>query len=265
MTYSSLKKLVLRVFPPGIVRAIRAIINQRGSRTAYFAAQTWPNVFESWHRRRAFQAIYNQGRWGSEPGGMFHSGPGSRGEVVDVYLARMSQVIEQQQRDLNRPVTVVDLGCGDFKVGRQLLSIVPGTVYIGCDIVPELIQHLAATTLDPLISFRTIDIVTDSLPAGDICLVRQVFQHLSNSEVSRALSKLKQYSAVYVTEAQPLIAEGPLNPDKVAGIDVRFYYSAGGRGRGLELDKPPFNCRLEEICRVTASAFEELVTWRLHC
>jgi len=157
---------------------------------------------------------------------------------------------------------VVDLGCGDFSVGRQLLEHVRAMNYVGCDIVPELIRVHAASVDDPRVSFRQLDIVTGELPEGDICLVRQVLQHLSNADIGRVLDKLAKYPAVYITEGYPLTLEGPPNPDKLTGPGVRWDWRTG-RGRGIELDLPPFDLRVQEVCRVASNELEEVATFRV--
>ena len=104
------------------------------------------------------------------------------------------------------------------------------------------------------IEFRLLDIVSSDLPIGDICLVRQVFQHLSNQEIARTLPKLQKYRHVYVTEGYPIVREGKINPDKPTGEGIRFDRMTG-RGRGVELDQPPYNLDVDEVCRVAGPAY----------
>ena len=100
------------------------------------------------------------------------------------------------------------------------------------------------------------------IPNGDVHLVRQVFQHLSNAEIAHALGRLANSPCLIVTEGQPLESAGPINPDKPAGGNVRFD-TATGRGSGVELDKAPFNRSLRELCRVVLPNSEQIVTWRV--
>ena len=166
------------------------------------------------------------------------------------YLRRDDvQLLNQLTAELERKITVVDLGCGDYKIGKELLARVPAMDYIGCDIVPELIAHHSEQKPDLRAQFKVLDIVSDRLPTADVCLIRQVFQHLSNSNIKAVLSKLSQFKRVYITEGYPIILEGPINPDKSVGFDVRFDWRSG-RGRGVELDKEPFCIGTREICRV---------------
>src|SRR5260221_3517435 len=108
---------------------------------------------------------------------------GSRGTVLQGYSQQMADLLRGHSMELGRTLTVVDLWSGGFTVGRALLENLPGSEYIGCDIVPELIAHNNASYASDKISFRRLDLVSDPLPDGDVCLVRQVLQHLSNADI----------------------------------------------------------------------------------
>jgi methyltransferase family protein len=262
-----LKTMAIRTLPPSVTGRLKRHLERysgNGPMLSLIAARLLPAWFEGRHRRRAFQTAYGRGQWGLEEGASFFSGIGSRGPVVDAYVGCITGLIEEHARELGRLPTVVDLGCGDFSVGRQLLGHMQGMNYVGCDIVPELIEAHTANVKEPRVSFRQLDIVTGDLPDGDICLVRQVLQHLSNSDIGGVLKKLAKYHAVYITEGYPVTLEGPPNPDKPSGPGVRWDWRTG-RGRGTELDLPPFGLRVQEVCRVASNALEELATFRVWC
>jgi len=226
------------------------------------AGRAFPGWFDAWHRRRAFQGAYGRSQWGVEEGAQFFSGAGSRGACADAYVECMTRMLQSYGGNSDRPLRVIDLGCGDFSIGRRLLAAADNITYLGCDIVPELIQAHSANESDPRARFQLVDIVGGDLPEGDICLVREVLQHLCNADVSRVLNKLGQYEQVFVTEGRPGILEGPFNPDKPSGPGVRWDWRTG-RGRGIELDQPPFDLRVEEICRARHNDIEEVVTFRV--
>lgn len=215
---------------------------------------------EAWRRRHVFSRIYRENRWGHDENTVFHSGEGSRGEVVDAYVATVASRLKEHEQDVGRGLTIVDIGCGDFEVGRRLVDALPESRYVGCDIVPDLIDHHRKSYGSERVEFQALDAVTDDLPSGDVCLIRQVLQHLSNSDIRTIVSKLN-YKYVYVTESFPLEREGPVNPDKPAGADVRFDWRTG-RGGGVELDQPPFDRRVEEILKVRRGQ-ELIVTMRV--
>lgn len=213
-------------------------------------------------RRQTFQEVYSRNSWGSDGQSKFFSGVGSGGPAAQVYVEQMAELLKSHAEVLGRPLKIVDLGCGDFRVGKALLERLPGFTYIGCDIVPELVAHNSAHHASESVSFQRIDGVVDPLPDGDVCLVRQVFQHLSNSHISAVLNRI-QYSVVYVTEGHPLERLGPINPDKVAGASVRFDWHSG-RGRGVELDQPPYSLQTQEVFRCSVPPNEVIITERVH-
>lgn len=264
---TQIKSYIRNLIGDDMVRSLREKQRQwgfmeSGPFVSHVAAAVWPSMFEPWHRRRTFQDVYQNNRWGSASGEKFFSGLGSRGQAVETYVTCISDRITQHQRELGREIVVVDLGCGDFSVGRRLLECTPNMTYIGCDLVPELIAHHRSQATHSNASFQRVDIVTDPLPKGDIVLVRQVLQHLSNDNVRTVLDKLTIYDRIFVTEGQPIYRQGPPNPDKPIGSGMRFDWRTG-RGCGLELDKPPFNLKTDEVCRAASTEVEVAVTVQL--
>jgi hypothetical protein len=203
-------------------------------------------------RRRAFQLVYRNKKWGSGEEAKFFSGVGSHGAAADTYVAAMAPILAAHAREAGSTTTIVDLGCGDFAIGGRLLSSLPNVRYIGCDIVPEMVAHNNRCFGNDSVRFETLDIISQPLPDGDICLARQVLQHLPNGDISVLLPKLRKYRHVYVTEAQPVEPEGPPNPDIPVGAGIRFDWQTG-RGRGVELNLPPWNLAVEVVCRAPAS------------
>lgn len=166
-----------------------------------------------------FSRIYAEGSWGG-PQTVFCSGSGSHdAQTVAPYLA----VVKAELQRLNAAsMTAVDLGCGDFSIGRQIAPHCGR--YIGVDIVRPLIDHNRSTFGCDRITFRHADIIEGELPGGDICFVRQVFQHLSNAQILTILPKLAIYRWCFITEHHP--SAGLLscvNIDKPPGADIRLY------------------------------------------
>lgn len=221
MVFGRVKRLVKQAAPKS---ALRAYYRYRNSAEQARNAGLSP--------RQVFSEIYRKGVWGKGAAD-FDSGSGSSTQaVVAPYVAAISQflaTLPEQSR------AVVDLGCGDFRVGRQLLPAC--TSYIGVDVVPDLIAHLQANVSDPRVSFRCMDIIEHELPPGDVCLVRQVFQHLSNAQISRVLAKLGRYRTVFITEHFPSekLTITP-NKDKVHGGGIRLFEDSA-----VYVERPPFN------------------------
>jgi SAM-dependent methyltransferase len=142
---------------------------------------------------------------------------------------------------IERPV-IVDLGCGDFRVGEELLAGWNAD-YVGVDVVPALIEHHQGVYANDRTRFVCADVVEDPLPPGDVCLIRQVFQHLSNEQIMLVLTKLEQYAHVIVTEHYPADEETAIpNLDKAPGADTRLAANSA-----VYLEKPPFSQRIDPI------------------
>jgi SAM-dependent methyltransferase len=138
----------------------------------------------------------------------------------------------------------VDLGCGDFRVGRQLLPLCSS--YAGVDIVEPVVQHNQQTYGNPTTHFMHLDIVSSPLPQGDVCFVRQVLQHLSNAQISAVLAKLVAYRWVFITEHYPSDRHGVVpNKDKPHGGDIRAYDNSG-----VYLDEEPFSLPAGRLAKV---------------
>ena len=209
-------------------------------------------------RQHIFRDVYQRNLWGNDGQSKYFSGTGSRGAAAKTYVEEMGQLLANHASRLDRPLIVVDLGCGDFQVGAALVGQLSNIVYVGCDIVPELIAEHKRNHASERVSFQHIDIVSDPIPEGDVYLIRQVLQHLSNSEISRFMERMDG-RCLYVTEGHPAARVGPVNPDKPTGASVRFDWRTG-RGRGLELDQSPFGLTTREMFRVASPPHEVIVT-----
>lgn len=102
------------------------------------------------------------------------------------------------------------------------------------------------------------------MPTGDLCLIREVFQHLSNREILSVLSKLHGFSHVVFSDAQlPLSAIKKPNRDIAHGRDSRGWkYSA------LFLDLPPFNVPTKLLFEIELPQYvlrpgERICTYRI--
>jgi SAM-dependent methyltransferase len=183
-------------------------------------------------RKEVFSEIYAKNRWGGAFG-TFNSGSGSHPDVTESYASMLRSLIRAEKAK-----HIVDLGCGDFQVGSQIIS--PELDYVGCDIVPEVVNVNAARFANERVLFRLLDIVTDPLPEGDLCVIRQVFQHLSNAHISVVLEKAKQYPIVVITDEQVVGDTTDSNVDICPYHGTRRVY-----GKGLKIEHPPFCARIE--------------------
>ncbi len=193
-------------------------------------------VLRQWKNRRlspqeVFTRVYAEKMWGGGPEA-FYSGPGSNDAAARPYADFVLGFAAQH--GIKR---IVDLGCGDFRVGRLIVR--DGIDITGVDVVQPLIAENNRRFSSAAVRFQCLDITTDPLPDGDLCLIREVFQHISNAQISAVLDKLHKYKHVLFTDVQPDDISGyAVNRDKVHGDSSRLVHESC-----LKLDKPPFNIR----------------------
>lgn len=188
-----------------------------------------------WPTKDAMAQIYEQGLWGRGDS-KYYSGEGSHHpELVDPYVKVVSEFLQS----FDEPPVVVDLGCGDFNVGQQLLLY--AKQYIALDIVEELIAYNKTHFRADNLEFQCLDIATDDLPQGDVVILRQVLQHLSNKEIQQILPKLRQYKCIILTEHIP---EGDFIPniDIISGQGTRLK-----QGSGVDVIKEPLNFKFKKL------------------
>lgn len=185
-----------------------------------------------WPTKAAMQQVYKMNLWGSNAS-EFYSGEGSHNpELVNPYI----EAIVSFLKTLNTPISVCDLGCGDFNIGSKLFKYT--SKYFAIDIVPELIDHNKSNFKAYNLSFSSLDIAKDDLPPADCALIRQVLQHLSNAEVQNILNKLQAYKYVIITEHIPTFDFIP-NLDIISGQGIRLKKQSG-----LDVLKAPFNFKV---------------------
>lgn len=187
-----------------------------------------------WPTKAAMEQVYTKKLWGGD-GSDFYSGIGSHlPKLVNPYIEAVTAFLTS----FKNPLTVCDLGCGDFNVGKELVDYTKR--YIAVDIVAELIERNKRRFTEDHVSFHCLDIAVDDLPTADCALLRQVLQHLSNAEVQQITAKLPQFKYVIVTEHLP---EGNFIPnmDIISGQGIRLKKKSG-----LDLLAQPFNIKVKE-------------------
>ncbi|MET6991633.1 class I SAM-dependent methyltransferase [Sediminicola arcticus] len=187
-----------------------------------------------WPTKDTMEQVYEMKLWGRGKTD-FYSGSGSHNpEIVNPYISVLTSFLTS----FKIPLTVCDLGCGDFNVGKELVEYTKK--YVAGDIVKGLIENNKKKFKEDNLEFLCLDIAVDDLPSGDCALLRQVLQHLSNAEVQRILSKVTDYKYVILTEHIP---EGDFIPNKdiISGQGIRLKKLSG-----LNVLAPPFNFKVKE-------------------
>lgn len=207
-------------------RVLRKIVNK---------LRKWRGV----NHQQVFSEIYSGSIWGKDSKSEFYSGTGSDEPYARPYTDVITKFIKE-----NKVSSIVDLGCGDFRIGSKITEENP-VKYTGVDVVSDLIEYNNSHFASERINFRQVNIVKEKLPFGQMCLIRQVLQHLSNSDIQRILQKCKQYEYVIITEHHPLGDNNQPNVDKAPDGGIRLEWNSG-----VFLDHPPFDKRVEELLTV---------------
>ena len=187
-----------------------------------------------WPTKDAMTQIYDMHLWGGKEHD-FYSGEGSHdAKIIVPYLEAVTAFLKSH----NNALTVCDLGCGDFNIGKHLTKHTKK--YFAVDIVEQLIERNTSEFKADHLNFYCLDIAKDELPKADGIILRQVFQHLSNSEIQHIIKKLLHYKYIILTEHVPLGSFIP-NKDIISGQGIRLKQNSG-----VDVSKAPFNLTFKE-------------------
>ncbi len=160
---------------------------------AQFARGTYNSarsLYRRFRKRSVFEEIYRQNLWGDRES---RSGAGSGQDATTNIRQGLVDLIQR----LNIR-SIVDAPCGDFywlstvDLARHVES------YRGVDIVPEMIRENTRRFGDDKISFGTVDLVKEVLPAADLILCRHLLIHLTLADCCRVLRNFKKSGARYL-------------------------------------------------------------------
>lgn len=186
-----------------------------------------------WQTKAVMTQIYDLGFWGKgSVEDKFYSGDGSHDpKIIEPYI----QFVQEFLQSFKEKISLVDLGCGDFNVGKNFVQFTQK--YFALDVVEELIAYNSQKFNFPNIEFLSLDIVKNDLPKADCAIIRQVLQHLSNKEIGLLIPKLAQYQYIILTEHIP---DGDFiaNKDIITGQGIRLKQNSG-----VDLTKEPFNLK----------------------
>jgi len=198
----------------------------------------------SWPTKAAMEQVYERKLWGGNTS-TFYSGSGSHQiEIIKPYIAKITSFLTS----FKTPITVCDLGCGDFNVGK---AFVKHTLkYHAIDIVAPLIAFNKEKFKEDNLEFYCLDIALDDLPSGDCAIIRQVLQHLSNEEVQAMVDKLANFKYCILTEHLP-VGDFTPNKDIISGQGIRLKKKSG-----INLLAPPFNLKVKEEKQLCAYQLE---------
>lgn len=193
------------------------------------------NSKSPWPTQAVMEQIYQNHLWGGKEFD-FYSGEGSHDlTIINRYLEAVINFLKSHHDSL----TVCDLGCGDFNIGKHLVKHTKK--YTAVDIVEGLIDRNKALFKGDNLEFQCLDISKNEFPKADCVILRQVLQHLSNSEIRRILNKISRYKYIILTEHLPISDFVP-NKDKIACQGIRLKQNSG-----VNIVAEPFNFDTEQV------------------
>ena len=204
----------------------------------------WFKVYSEFKKRNktaeeVFTEIYKKGYWGkNNVESAYFSGTGTHDVNTLKYIDTLCDFIQKHNIK-----SAFEIGCGDFSIMKKVLQNVK-VDYTGADIVRSLVAHLQQTYKNEKTNFFHLDAIrSENYPDADLCVIRQVLQHLTNAQISQILQKTKKFKYVIVTEHLP-VNPTILNGDKSLGGYIRLQNT---KTSGVFLDAPPFSLKCETI------------------
>jgi hypothetical protein len=162
--------------------------------------------------RTHFERILTTKSWGDGTG--FGSDP----KNVPHYIPFLQEMLRELEIR-----TVVEVGCGDWQVGRDIDW--SGINYFGVDIVPELIERAASGCRRQNVRFICGDALSLDLLQADLLIAKDVLQHWTTEEILAFLPNIQRYRYALITND----VEAPeLRPN----WEIRWH--------PVDLTKPPY-------------------------
>jgi hypothetical protein len=230
-----LKSVVKKLLPARITREIGSMLVERREKQ-----------LGQLSLRDAFDEVYKQRMWKQ---GDADSGVGSEGLPAERYISLVKEYAAS-----HRLRTVVDGGCGDFRVGSQLAPNFER--YTALDVSPHIValnNQRYADLVRKNVTFATADMTAATFPHADLVLIRQVLQHLTNAQIGKILANLfaSDWRRVLITES---VHAPDDNPSPNLDLPTHTVRTRTSLGSGVFLDKPPFSLPARRIATIYSTA-----------
>ena len=123
--------------------------------------------------------------------------------------------------------SILDIPCGDL-LWMSTVDL-SGVEYTGGDISPSLVRYLSSKYKNK--QFKILDITKDTLPIVDLIFCRDLFVHLSNRDIKRAIENIKSSGCKYLATTS--------FSTRSENADLPFI-TRGVAWRTINLEKKPF-------------------------
>ena len=162
-----------------------------------------------------FNEIYAKKKWG------LGSGTGS----IPIFNTPIINFINNYINSHPDILTILDVGCGDFKIGSRLT--LTDKKYTGIDTSGIIIDFSKRKYTNKNHRFLHMDAVCDNLPEADLIIIKDVFIHLSFENIQKILNKINPYKHV--------IIQNDIYKKNMMNVDI-----SNGDFRALDMRLSPF-------------------------
>ncbi len=196
--------------------------------------------FSGLSNAEVFEKIYEEKRWGTSDikDRKYSSGDGTRDtKIVRKYVEAVTYFLSSEEGLKSG----LDLGCGDFSVGVAFCDLFKD--YHAMDVAKNVIKENKAIYKSKNVRFSVLDLTSGQIPQTDVILVRQVLQHLSNTDIKKFIKNVEgKFQHLIVTESLSKSMFFKPNKDTNTGPGIRIH-----KRSGVVLEKEPFNLRFSEM------------------
>jgi SAM-dependent methyltransferase len=173
---------------------------------------------------KIFNNIYKYNLWG------FGSGTGSLKFNNKQYIKFMNEFLKKH----NDITKIVDLGCGDWQLHKHIN--LEKKKYLGIDIVDKIINTNKKIYGSNNISFQCINFLDNELPEADLCIIKDVLQHLSDENIHKFFNKLKKKIYKYV-----------LITNDISKFNLNYLDIPNGMYKPIDITKSPYNYKAKNM------------------
>ena len=196
--------------------------------------------FSGLSNAEVFEKIYEEKRWGTSDikDRKYSSGDGTRDkEIVGEYIDAVTNFLFK----IENLESGLDLGCGDFSVGVSFCNLFKD--YQAMDVAKNVIEENKEIYKSNNVRFSVLDLTSEQIPQTDVILVRQVLQHLSNTEIKKFIKNIEgKFQHLIVTESLSKSMFFRPNKDINTGPGIRIHEKSG-----VVLEKKPFDLEFSKM------------------
>jgi len=131
-----------------------------------------------------FTKLYESNFWGGEKSP--ESGSGSTRTAAMPYVEAVRQFIKSHSIE-----SVLDIGHGDWEMWGNFKF--DNINYVGIDVYQNLTDKLNLNVGNDYRSFQSLNAVYDDLPKAELCITKDVLQHLPLNDINTIIRKLHDF------------------------------------------------------------------------